>query len=91
MTSDVAEAVACSNVARATRAKVTFLNAIKAPASAERDVAAWLCQCGDAAPLIGRCDGRVTVCASCNRRYRVIATQASQNGSSRARGIEEVT
>jgi hypothetical protein len=87
---EVAEAPSYSEFVRATRVKVAFLDTTKAPAAAHMEMAAWRCKCGDPAPLLGRCDNRITVCHSCSRKYRVVATQNSKDGESKARAIEEV-
>lgn len=79
-----------TDVVRATRVKVTFLDATKAPAAAHMEMAAWSCKCGEPAPLLGRCDNRVTICHSCSRKYTVLATQNPKAGESKARGIEEI-
>lgn len=69
---------------------VTFKNGSKAKARAEGNNAAWMCACGAALPLIGRCyfqfgDTCRTKCPDCDRVYRVAG-----DAKKRARSVAEV-
>lgn len=55
---------------------VRFLDGTTSTARAEGIIAAWLCPCGEALPLVGRAYFQFghdchTVCPNCQRVYRV--------------------
>jgi hypothetical protein len=55
---------------------VHFLSGHSSFAAAEGNNAAWICECAESIPLIGRCYFQFghdchTVCPACSRTYRV--------------------
>lgn len=71
--------------------RITFLDRTAGNARAEREVAAWICRCGEREPLIGRATKKAaafTVCPSCQRKYHVVA---AGTGTGAAQKVEEVS
>jgi len=69
---------------------VTFLSGNSAFAGAEGNNAAWICECGEPIPLLGRCYFQFghdchTVCPACSRTYRVLP-----DPNKRATAVQEI-
>ena len=68
---------------------VQFLSGNKSIAGAEGNNAAWICECGEPIPLLGRCYFQFghachTICPVCSRKYRVHG-----DANKRASSVEE--
>jgi hypothetical protein len=73
---------------------VNYLSGKKGNARAEGNNAAWICECRDAIPLVGRCyfqfdDTCFTVCPSCGRSYRVIGRKSNPAVGRRTTRVDE--
>ena len=73
---------------------VNYLSGNKDEARAEGNNAAWICECEDKIPLVGRCyfqfdDTCFSVCPSCQRKYRVKGRRISATGGRKTVAVDE--
>ena len=73
---------------------VNFLSDKTGIARAEGNSAAWICECHDAIPLVGRCyfqfdDTCFTVCPSCKRKYRVNGRRSNPTVGRKTSRVDE--
>jgi hypothetical protein len=74
---------------------VNYLSGKKGQARAEGNNAAWICECEDKIPLVGRCshqfDGTCfTVCPCCQRKYRVKGRRLSATSGCKTVAVDEI-